>query len=143
MGAKKIKAARVTEMRGVTNGNLAMTLGDLLGSNDALTELSKARLPAPTAFKIGVLVSRIVPEMAVGHEAKLALFKKYGTESNGQVTVAIEKMPEFEKELAVLLATEVILPVSPLPMSMFTGELTITPAHVRALLPFIDQEGKE
>lgn len=118
-------------------------LSELLGAEEALVVLMKAKLPARSAFLVGVFLRNIEVEVKAGHEVRLAVFRKYGEERDGQVFVPPKNAAEFNAELAPFLDTEVMLKTEPLPLAIFDGAFQMTAEHMRALMPFIDVESEK
>lgn len=73
----------------------------------ALDELLTTKQPVKTAYALVKISKELNEKFKSFMEVRMQLFKKYGEEKeNGDVIVSAEKMPEFSKEYADLMAIE-------------------------------------
>jgi hypothetical protein len=121
---------------------ISTTAGALLAAEDAFTYLRACQLPASASFKVAVLLSKITAEFKVASDMRLDIFRSFGTEEGGQIRCPPDKLPQLTEALEPLAAEPVEIHARKLPFSIFEG-LSISPAHMLALMPFIETEEEE
>jgi hypothetical protein len=84
-----------------------MKLNDVVNAVGSLKILIEKPMKAKTSFKLSMLIDAIEVPNKLFEEKKLELFKKYGEDKDGQLSVPSAKVPEFQAELEDLLNTEV------------------------------------
>ena len=91
------------------------TLKELLESRDGLAALLKVRLADQSrVFALARLLKRIGDELATFDECRAGLFRRYGIEADGKLTVPSENVAYFSQDMESLLDSLVDLPeVSP------------------------------
>jgi acylphosphatase len=92
------------------------------GSSEIISQgLLKQKTNMKTKLYLQRLNAIVAAEFKLYSEAEQELFKKYGEEKDGMITVEKEKWPELVKEKEDLLTAEKDIDVS----NLWSGELTI------------------
>ena len=92
------------------------------GSSEIISQgLLKQKVNMKTKLYLQRLNNVVAPEFKLYSEAEQELFKKYGEEKDGMITVSKEKWPELQKEKEELLTAEKDIDV----VNLWSGEITI------------------
>ena len=109
--------------------------------------LSQGMLKQKMSLKTKVYLQRlnkvVSEELKIYEDAKMELWKKYGEEKEGQIEIASEKIPDFNKELNELLTAEKEINVSELwgaDLKLEHLESIETDEYYPALLALIDNK---
>jgi len=89
---------------------MKLKIAEILGANEALTQLGELSLPISTSVKVARLQKKVGDEAAIHLELRNNLIKKYGKlskEKQGQIEVPPNKIAEYLGELNELLTQEV------------------------------------
>jgi hypothetical protein len=91
----------------------------LLGSKDSLTALSKVRTGTGLqTYRISKMVKRINEELLHLEEARMAIFRKFGEEKDGQISVKPENTQEFQKEMMDYFNQEIEINFDPVEITV-------------------------
>lgn len=151
MSNKVRSMQREIEKRKFRDGVIATTLGELIQSEQSLGVLIDQQLPIRASFQISKIVKAASVEIAQYQESRKLLCERHsnkdedgkaimlGNDNNpvaegqpGRYDIPADKMPEFEKEHAELMATEVSIPGTQVKISEL-GSVTIAPANLMTL----------
>lgn len=111
---------------------IAMKLYETVLAKPVLTELTKVRLSAKTAYQIAKLL-RLVDVEAAHHETeRVSFIKDLGTVEGDRTTVTSDNWPEFERRIRELNDLPVELDANPLTLESF-GTAELSGADVLAL----------
>lgn len=124
------------------NREIVLTVAELLAAEGALTYLRSVKLPAASSFRIALLLQRIQPEFTAAHESRLACFRKFGTEKDGQIIVDQASGEALQAELIPLLEAAVSIKADKLPIAILE-KAELTAEQAGALLPFLVFEEQE
>ena len=109
--------------------------------------LSQGMLKQKMSLKTKVYLQRlnkvVSEELKLYEDAKMELWKKYGDEKDGNIEIASEKIPDFNKELNELLTAEKEINVSELwgaDLKLEHLESIETDEYYPALLALIDNK---
>lgn len=109
--------------------------------------LSQGMLKQKMSLKTKVYLQRlnkvVSEELKLYEDAKMELWKKYGEEKEGNIEIASEKIPDFNKELNELLTAEKEINVSELwgaDLKLEHLESIETDEYYPALLALIDNK---
>lgn len=109
--------------------------------------LSQGMLKQKMSLKTKVYLQRlnkvVSEELKLYEDAKMELWKKYGDEKDGNIEIASEKIPDFNKELNELLTAEKEINVSELwgaDLKLEYLESIETDEYYPALLALIDNK---
>jgi acylphosphatase len=92
------------------------------GSSEIISQgLMKQKTNMKTKLYLQRLNAVVSAEFKLYSEAEQELFKKYGEEKDGMITVSKEKWPELQKEKEELLTAEKDIDV----VNLWSGEITI------------------
>ena len=92
------------------------------GSSEIISQgLMKQKTNMKTKLYLQRLNAVVSPEFKLYSEAEQELFKKYGEEKDGMITIQNEKIAELTKEREDLLTAEKDIDVS----TLWSGDLTI------------------
>lgn len=128
--SNKIRSlARAREKQQAKDGTITVTLAQLNQSIGALSELTTQPIAIRTSFQIGKIIKAVNSEMEQYNASRTKLCEQYSNKDiegkaimvgadgkpivegqPGRYDIPKEKMPEFEKELAELLAIETQVP---------------------------------
>jgi hypothetical protein len=115
----KLKLHEVVSLHYELNG---ITKQKADGSNEIISQgLLKQKVNMKTKLYLQRLNNVVAPEFKIYSEAEQELFKKYGDEKEGMITVSKEKWPELVKEKEELLTAEKDIDV----VNLWSGEITI------------------
>jgi hypothetical protein len=115
----KLKLHEVVALHYELNG---ITKQKADGSNEIISHgLLKQKTNMKTKLYLQRLNAIVGDEFKLYSEAEMELFKKYGEEKDGQITVGKEKWPELVKEKEDLLTAEKEIDV----VNLWSGEITI------------------
>lgn len=115
----KLKLHEVVSLHYELNG---ITKQKADGSNEIISQgLLKQKVNMKTKLYLQRLNNVVAPEFKLYSEAEQELFKKYGDEKDGMITVSKEKWPELQKEKEELLTAEKDIDV----VNLWSGEITI------------------
>jgi hypothetical protein len=115
----KLKLHEVVSLHYELNG---ITKQKADGSNEIISQgLLKQKVNMKTKLYLQRLNNVVAPEFKIYSEAEQELFKKYGEEKDGMITVSKEKWPELQKEKEELLTVEKDIDV----VNLWSGEITI------------------
>lgn len=117
-----------------------MKLLDLVASREALQRLISLELPAATSFAIARTVRPIQAELQSYEQARVMLVRKLGEERDGQISVPLDKLTEFNVEHLALLDVELKLDINLLSPDIL-GETPVMSADLMALW-FLFEEAK-
>ncbi len=81
----------------------------IVGAIDKLS--SEASVPKNMVWPLAKTIRKIKAEVDIWNEVRIATFKKYGEEKDGQVQVAPEKLSELNAELSTILTNDVEIPL--------------------------------
>lgn len=118
-----------------------MTNGEILKVIKGLDDLSQLKLTLniKTSYNLARLKSVLSPFADTIQEKQMELYRKYGEENNGTITVPKEKIPHLEAELNELLEIENKVQLVKLKLEDF-GEAEIPFNVMEELLPIIIEE---
>jgi hypothetical protein len=119
---------------------ITLTIGQLLDASDTLAFLRKAPLPPVYGFKVAVFLTKVLAEIQAAHEGNLQIFRRYGTESDGQIQVPANKLAAMQAELAPFRAEQVQIDCSPLPRLLIDKLPAISADQILALMPLLEPE---
>lgn len=117
---------------------MEITLREMIAARDPLQKLAGLKLPAASAYRIARLISRLNPELASAEIGRLSLYREYGTEKDGSVTVPLDRMDAFQPKLDAYLDTSTEIDVQPLAFSDIE-QAEITPGDILSLGQFIQE----
>lgn len=122
-----------------------VNLNEVLNSIDAFRALSEQKLPAKAAFQIARLIRELDKENKTFDEARIKALKEYcelddngeiKTNENGNVTIAPDKIEEYNKRIQELLNTKVQINAEKIALNLLE-ELELKPVEMLNLEPFI------
>ena len=126
--------------------SLNLTIGQLLTIADGLSVVYTSAPPGLTSYRITVLRKRLNPELSAAVDSRYELYKKYWKEDERgqcQPDQADPKYPQFLEELKELWKPTVsfnIRTADLMPVSFLSYVKEITPLHVEALMPLIQED---
>ena len=113
---------------------MQITLKRLEAAYPVLERLSRQQMPAQVSFRLARLQQAIAPDVQQLEAERVKLVKEYGQQlENGDWQVEAERVPEFTREYQQLLATEVAVAVSPIPITALPDSLQLSPMEMLAL----------
>lgn len=122
-------------------------LNGVTKQGEATEVLSQGMLKQKMSLKTKVYLQRlnkvVSEELKLYEDAKMELWKKYGDEKDGNIEIASEKIPDFNKELNDLLTAEKEINVSELwgaDLKLEHLESVETDEYYPALLALIDNK---
>lgn len=89
---------------------MKLKLSTIIGSQQALADLTTLSLPITVSYKISKLINRIQPDLKLYEEKRFELIKRLGAETGegtNQFSVKPENLEEFQKELTTLLEMDI------------------------------------
>lgn len=115
-----------------------MTNKEILKVMKGLDDLSQLKLPLniKTSYNLAKLKNALSPFTNIIQEKQIELYKKYGEEKNGTITVPKEKIPLLEIELNELLEIENKIQLTKFKLDDF-GNVEIPFDIIEELLPVI------
>lgn len=81
------------------------TLANAIGNFNQTAE-EQGGVSAKLAYKMARLAAQVTKPLETLEEQRTALFKKYGEEKDGQITIPEKNVKKFQKEMTELLETE-------------------------------------
>lgn len=81
------------------------TLANAIGNFNQTAE-EQGGVSAKLAYKMARLAAQVTKPLETLEEQRNALFKKYGEEKDGQITIPEKNVKKFQKEMTDLLETE-------------------------------------
>lgn len=119
---------------------LKTKLHTLVEAREPFQNLSSKELPLKTSYKLAKVIRQVNEELALFDEQRLKLCRKYGvlSEKDNTYSVPPDKMPEFGKEYAELLAIDVELDFEKVHLP---DTISIKPIDLVALYDFVEIEG--
>lgn len=81
------------------------TLANAIGNFNQTAE-DQGGVSAKLAYKMARLAAQVSKPLETLEEQRNALFKKYGEEKDGQITIPEKNVKKFQKEMSDLLETE-------------------------------------
>lgn len=89
---------------------ITLTVGDIVGAQLALMNVSNKELPAVTAWKLAKAVRILEPEFKSYEDTRIKLVKQYGEQDEeGNWQVIREKNNDFQEEVTEVLQQEVVV----------------------------------
>lgn len=117
---------------------MTLTFAQLIAIQEPLQRLARARMEARAAFRVGLLVKLLAPHMGSASEARLHVYRDFGTEDeNGTVHVPPDRMAELRRAMEPLLEMPVEVHLDPIPLSSLAGVDVLSPEDLLALGPLI------
>lgn len=117
---------------------MTLTIAQLIAIQEPLQRLARARMEARAAFKIGLLVKLLAPHMAAASEARLNVYRDFGTEDeHGTVHVPPDRMSDLRKAMEPLLEVPVEVHLDPIPLASLAGVDVLSAEDLLGLGPLI------
>lgn len=107
----------------------------------SLQALGGMKLPVKASFRVGTALTAIKPVMENFEKSRMGLFEQFGTldESQQTYSVAVEKLPEFNKQFAALVDEDCAVTLPKIKLSEM-GDVSVEPHHLSALADmFVDE----
>ncbi len=121
---------------------MQVTNGDIWQARGALQTLLSEKWPVKTAYWLAKLARKLNDQYGVVDEVRVKLVRQYGTESNGQFSIAPDspQWEQFATEMNELMLVEVEIPIEKivLPTSDKPDAPQVQPATLMALDPFVE-----
>ena len=119
---------------------MTLTFAQLIAIQEPLQRLSKARMEARAAFKVGLLVKLLMPHMTAASETRLKVYRDHGTEDeSGMVHVPPEKMASLRAAMEPLLEVPVDVHADPIPLAALAGVDILSAEDLMTLSPLITE----
>ena len=108
-----------------------------MDSIPAMRKIANQTMSGRTAIQVARLIREIERETKSFEEARKTLLEKYGTVENNQVTIANDKMVQYNEEIQNALGEEVEINAEPLDMDLLEM-IELTPLEANTLMNFTE-----
>jgi hypothetical protein len=118
-----------------------MKIKELVEAAPALAALNQCQMPAKTAYRVSRIIAKANAELKVYEDSRMQLFKQLGTHDEAQDTWTInpENIEQFNTEMTGIMEEEVNLDDCPSIALSTLEKVQITPAHISAMAPFLEE----
>lgn len=125
---------------------IELTVRELIESIPALQEINNKEMPAKVAYQFARIIREVDKENQIFQEARRKLIDKYGVkdedgklveDEKGNISIANDKIDEFNKEVNDLLEEKISLNCSTISVEMLSGEFS--PTRINNLIIFLNE----
>ena len=115
-----------------------MKIKDIILAKELLEKLSQNKeLPTRAAYKLYLMLNSLQSSIEFYDNKRIEVFKEFGVEADGQITIPPEKIPEASAKMEEILNLDVQEEVERAEVSLDV-DLGISPAEIQLLIPFIN-----
>lgn len=115
-----------------------MKIKDIISAKELLEKLSQNKeLPTRAAYKLYLMLQSLESSIKFYDTKRIEVFKEYGVEADGQITIPPEKIPEASAKMEEILNLDIQEEIEKADISLDI-DLGVSPAEIQLLIPFIN-----